>query len=154
MIYKDYQILNDYSYHQINQEYQKTISFDKNTLIAKLFLTLKESLNLCLGINNNINKYILGCLQTTKEKLSTLLDNLSTIHPQSETKTLPIKNTNVFSLTKKLSQCLSLTYDWQNFETKEYNKNIAKLTHKTIIEIISNFSDAFEKSNIVLFKFM
>lgn len=154
MNYNDYPILDDNTYTFLKEQFNKTISYERNTTVAQIYNTLIECKNLCYGTNKFLNKKIQNCIEESNVEIDKILNNLSTIFKNPSTVKNNIQTFNLFSLLKKLTTCLSLTLTWHKNEEKVYYKNLAFSCQENIIKIIFNFLNILEKNNIILFKYM
>lgn len=154
MNYNDFPILNNEQYDLLQQNYNSNKT-DRNTHINHILINLHECKFTCLNIKD-CNKNITVAISNTLTTIDSIINNFNTLTnaPLNTTTTLKVNNFNPFKFLNKLLNCISLFYNWQNNESKDYFKNLANTYYLDLNKCLANIISALEQSNIRLYKYM
>ncbi len=151
MIYNDNPILSNEEYKILESHYQNETSFsDRKTCIAKIHNYLSPTKTSISLIVRKVNKHIYKSLENANIQISNILENINMEKFPNQT----VKELNIFDILKNISLAISEFNHWQEYETKQYYKEIIKSSIKILNNVLIDILSTLSKSNIILFKFM
>ena len=153
-MYNDFPILSDQAYLLMNQEFAKTRVYSRDIAINQIFFALCECKNLCYNVGSNYNKRVIDAVAHAKEDIDNCITNLQTAFELDELPQQEIKEFNIFSILKNLTNSIGLTFEVFTHEAKEYHKKIASSNLKLLTQACQTILTALESSQIKLFRFM
>lgn len=154
MNYDDFQLLTDSEYFLINSHYSNSLKPNNKELINEICNTLFACTNYCKTINEKLNLKLQNILNETFQRLSFILNNLTSTFNVSTTKNFVDEKFNIFLVCECIISLLNLHKNWILIEEKEYYKKLAINNFNELIIILKNIFSALKNSFVLTFKYM
>lgn len=154
MNYDDFPILDDSKYKLINEQYQNTNSFDKQTMLVRICASLNSCYLFCLNSHNKYNTKIVKTIKESQDVLIKLFNNFTTYFNIKIQPCKTVTDFEVFGFMKKIIETTKLIQQLIQHEHKQYyismfQKSIEELSNCLLITLT-----AISESNVLFFKYM
>lgn len=153
-MYNDNPILSNEDYLLISQQYQKAKVYQRTESLGRLLNVIALGKQFCFAPPTQLNKKLTLAVKQTGAVINTVLDNLSTAFNVEKDKIYEIRQVNIFSFIKSLSEACKLSLEVYLHEEKEYIKQICLSNIKLLNEEIVKLLALLEISEVRTFKFM
>ncbi len=150
--FNDSPILDDDAYLRLMRAYQNRPT-ERNVIVNKIYFELIHCRQLCLGVDENLNKKIKDGISYAKSEIDKIIENFESSFSIS-VKSDEVKNFNLFTFIKKISECISFVLEWQIHEEKPYYKALANSTISSLNMIITKIITTLEHINVIIFKYL
>lgn len=153
MNYDDFPILKNDDYKLINEAYNETNIFERQTHLLDIVKLCNYSQLDCIYLSAIHNSTINKALDLTHSALIKLSDNISSLFNISLNTTNNSAN-GVFQLLENLTTLAEHLHTWQENELKAYYKSFASNSYHEISSMIKHILKSIQESRIISFKHM
>jgi len=154
MIYEDFKILSDNEYLKIAEQYNSTKIQDKNEVVSILFQSVNNLLNCLYFSNNLLNNKIKNELNTHKQVLNKLKNNLSLLFALEIEKSIQYNDFNIFNYLSNLTNVQNIFNDWLKIDNKNKHYNFILNSKYEINYLIISLLNILSDLNIKIFNYM
>jgi len=154
MIYDDFKILSDNEYLKIAEHYNSATKFEENEVVSILFQSVNNIINQLSLSNLSINIKIKNELNTQKNVLNKLKNNLSLLFSLKNEKSIQFNNFNIFNYLSNLANIQNIFNDWLKIDNKNKHYNFILNSKYEINNLIISLQNVLSDLNIKIFNYM